>query len=203
MTELKKPKVSDEDMAFMNIDEIDVGVNEQPLGVVGNEVEIYSEHNPVSFQGNFEFTSCFIHSNLLPKFQQRIVAEQTIPQMLETLFYSKLTLHERTFTTTSADVAINICAPNILDGKLELNCRRLTSFLGYMFFDELHALAGPRLMRDCKNYIGMQHGSVRVTRAYNAQNFKCKFSGLGALDSYFFRYCPHYFAVRSVQPKSH
>lgn len=46
-----------------------------------------------------------------------------------------------------------------------------------MFFDELHALAGPRLMRDCKNYIGMQHGSVRVTRAYNAQNFKCKFFG--------------------------
>jgi hypothetical protein len=102
------------------------------------------------------------------------VAEQTIPQMLETLFYSKLTLQERTFTTTTADVAINICAPNILDGRCSFKAANLRIFLGYMFFDELHALAGPRLMRDCKNYIGMQHGSVRVTRAYNAQNFKCK-----------------------------
>ena len=81
--------------------------------------------------------------------------------MINTLFYSKLSLHERTFSTTRADVAINICTPSITDG--------------FMFFDELHALAGPRLIRECKNYVAMQHASCRVTRAYNAQNFSCTF----------------------------
>lgn len=53
MTEIKKEvapaSMDDSNLAFVNMDEIDVGVNEQPVGVVGNEVEIYSEqHNPVS-----------------------------------------------------------------------------------------------------------------------------------------------------------
>ncbi|KAI6185880.1 hypothetical protein M3Y98_00072300 [Aphelenchoides besseyi] len=116
---------------------IDVGdymeVRDRPLGVVENEVEVYSE--------------------------ARSVTEQSLPEMLNALFYGKLSLHERTFCTTTADAAINICLPNITDG--------------YMFFDELHALAGPKLIRECQKYIGMQHGSCRVTRAYNATNFKC------------------------------
>ncbi|KAI6212543.1 hypothetical protein M3Y94_00038300 [Aphelenchoides besseyi] len=116
---------------------IDVGdymeVRDRPLGVVENEVEVYSE--------------------------ARSVTEQSLPEMLSALFYGKLSLREHTFSTTVADAAINICLPNIADG--------------YMFFDELHALAGPKLIRECQKYIGMQHGSCRVTRAYNATNFKC------------------------------
>ncbi|KAI6216148.1 O-acetyl-ADP-ribose deacetylase [Aphelenchoides fujianensis] len=121
------------------IDVGDVGdymgpLKDRPLGVVENEVEVYSE--------------------------ARSVTEQTLPEMVHALFYSKLTLLESTFSTTVADAAINICLPNITDG--------------YMFFDELHALAGPRLIRECQKYVGMQHGSCRVTRAYNAnKNFKC------------------------------
>lgn len=41
--------IDDDEAVYVNIDEIDVGVNEQPMEVVSNEVEIYSENNPVSF----------------------------------------------------------------------------------------------------------------------------------------------------------
>uniref|UniRef100_A0A1I7RXG4 Macro domain-containing protein n=1 Tax=Bursaphelenchus xylophilus TaxID=6326 RepID=A0A1I7RXG4_BURXY len=91
--------------------------------------------------------------------QVRRTHQESMSTMLESLFYSKLNIYERTFTTSNADVAINICTPDITDG--------------YMFFDEIHALAGPRLIRDCKNYVGMQNGSCRVTRSYNAGNYKC------------------------------
>ena len=51
-----------EDTVYVNMDEIDVdvGINEQPMEVVGNEVEIYSELNPVSHPHQPPFNS--VHS---------------------------------------------------------------------------------------------------------------------------------------------
>jgi hypothetical protein len=49
MSDIKtKSSLVEEELGMLNADEIDVGVNDHPMEVVGNEVEIYSEHNPVN-----------------------------------------------------------------------------------------------------------------------------------------------------------
>lgn len=94
-----------------------------------------------------------------PPAPNRPYYQESMPTMLESLFYSKLNIYKDTFSYSTADVAVNICTPDITEG--------------FMFFDEIHALAGPRLIRDCRNYVGMQFGSCRVTRSYNANKYKC------------------------------
>ncbi|CAD5223101.1 unnamed protein product [Bursaphelenchus okinawaensis] len=150
---------------------------EQEQQHIENEDQMGREQGQIEHEGHIEHEGQIEHEEQIGEEQvheEEIMGEQldqeqhpqisrnhqeSMSTMLESLFYSKLNLYERTFTTSHADVALNICTPDITDG--------------FMFFDEIHALAGPRLIRDCKSYVGMQSGSCRTTRSYNASNYKC------------------------------
>uniref|UniRef100_A0A915CVP8 RYYR-CCHC domain-containing protein n=1 Tax=Ditylenchus dipsaci TaxID=166011 RepID=A0A915CVP8_9BILA len=83
--------------------------------------------------------------------------QQQQPQK-KSLFKEKVVVCKEKFADIRTDVVINFCAPDVLAGPA--------------FFEQLHQMAGPQLIEECQNFIGLAPTSCRVTNSFAATNFK-------------------------------